>query len=505
MYLLGFDIGSSSVKVSLMEKDSGKTIASSFSPTEEMNIITEQIGWAEQNPEMWVKNAIIALQNIKDKSSADFSQISAIGITYQMHGLVVVDNNGELLRPSIIWCDSRAAEIGDSAFKELGKDYSLGHLLNSPGNFTASKLKWVQENEPDLYAKIYKAMLPGDYLAYKLTGEIKTTQSGLSEGIMWDFKESKIATELLKLYKFNKNLIPEIVDTFSIQGLLTPEAAAMFGLPEGIPVSYRAGDQPNNAFSLNVLEPGEIAATAGTSAVVYGVTEQKKFDPKSRVNTFLHINNTNENQRLGVLLCLNGAGIVNAWLRKNVLNNNTSYEKMNEMAAKSPIGSNGLLFFPFGNGVERIFENKEVEAGIEGFNFNIHTKNDLLRAAQEGIVFSLVYGIEIMKETGIEAKVIKAGKANMFLSQIFRDTLAGTSDTKIELYNTDGAVGAARGAGVGAGFYKSFEEAFKTLQKLEETVINEHEQEKYLIAYTRWKKRLIEKISKRNSINNSKH
>lgn len=490
MYLLGIDIGSSSVKTSLLDVKTGTTVASAFSPETEMGIAAIKSGWAEQEPETWVENTISSLKKLKDNFDVDLMQVKAIGISYQMHGLVIVDKEGVVLRPSIIWCDSRAVEIGNNALSELGEEYCLNNLLNSPGNFTASKLKWVQEEEESLYNKIYKIMLPGDYLAYRLTGEIKTTQSGLSEGIFWDFENQKIADKLLDFYKIDKNLLPDVVETFSEQGFTTKQASEEFGLPIGIPISYRAGDQPNNAFSLNVLKPGEIAATAGTSAVVYGVTDQKKFDPKSRVNTFLHVNNSKNERRLGVLMCLNSAGILNAWLRKNVVSDGVDYEQMNEKASKSPIGSNGLLFFPFGNGAERILENKEIGGSLEGFNFNIHSQNDVLRAAQEGIVFALVYGIEIMKETGINAGIIKAGKANMFLSSIFRDTLAGTTNTVIELFDTDGAEGAARGAGIGAGLYKSSEEAFKDLKILDKIQIGKIQQKKYRDAYIRWKERL---------------
>ena len=494
MYLLGIDIGSSSIKASLLDIETGETAASAFSPSTEMDMIVPQPGRAEQNPETWVEHTIRALKQMKEKQGVDLSLIKAVGISYQMHGLVLVDKNGKLLRPSIIWCDSRAVETGDTAFRELGKEYCLGHLLNSPGNFTASKLKWVKDNEPSLFKKIHKAMLPGDYLAFRLTGEIKTTRSGLSEGIMWDFKENHIADRLLNFYGIDRGLLPDIADTFSVQGLVTVAAGTIFGIPEGIPVAYRAGDQPNNAFSLNVLEPGEIAATGGTSAVVYGVTEQIKYDPASRVNTFLHVNHTTEKQRLGVLLCLNGAGIVNSWLRKNIVAPNVSYDEMNRMASRSPVGSNGLLFYPYGNGVERIFENKDIGASVEGFNFNLHTTGDVLRSAQEGIVFSLVYGMEIMEKAGIEAKVIKAGKSNMFLSPVFRDTLAGTTNSVIELYNTDGSVGAARGAGMGAGIYRSFEEAFKNLKKPDTVEIPKAQQAPYREAYLKWKKELEKKI-----------
>lgn len=490
MYLLGFDIGSSSVKASIINIETGKSVGSAFSPESEMEMMAQESGWAEQDPEGWYKNAKEAIFKIKKKAAIDFSDIKAIGISYQMHGLVLVDRKGELLRPSIIWCDSRAVEIGQEALNELGSAYCLGHLLNSPGNFTASKLKWVKENEPEIYEQTYKAMLPGDYFAYRLTGDIRTTKSGLSEGILWDFEEAKLADNLLEYYGIEKDKIAEQTETFSIQGNVSPEAAADLGIPEGIPVSYRAGDQPNNAFSLNVLNPGEIAATAGTSGVVYGVTDQIKFDPKSRVNTFLHVNDAAEEKRLGVLLCVNSTGILNSWLRKNIMTSGESYEFMNELAEDVSVGSEGLLFFPFGNGAERVLENKNMGAKLEGLNLNIHTKAHMLRAAQEGIVFALIYGIEVMKETGIETKVIKAGEANMFLSPIFRDTLAGVTGATIELYDTDGSIGAARGAGVGAGFYKSFSEAFKTLEMKDTIIIPEKSRLKYQQAYQAWKEKL---------------
>ncbi len=495
MYLLGIDIGSSSVKVSLLEIETGNAVASAFSPKVEMEMIAVQPGWAEQHPEKWYENTKNALIEIKSKSKADLKQVKAIGITYQMHGLVLTDKEGKVLRPSIIWCDSRAVGIGQNAFESLGTEYCLGHLLNSPGNFTASKLKWVIDNEPDVFKKVNKMMLPGDYMAYRLTGETQTTASGLSEGIMWDFKEGKVASKLLEFYGIGTSQIADINDTFAIQGLVNKAAADDLGLPEGIPVSYRAGDQPNNAFSLNVLNPGEVAATAGTSGVVYGVTDQIKYDPYSRVNTFLHVNNTKQSPRLGVLLCVNSTGILNSWLRKNIMGENVSYEAMNELAASVPVGSQGVKFFPFGNGAERVLRNQELGATASGINFNIHHKGHLLRAAQEGIVFALAYGMEVMQETGIETKVIRAGHANMFLSPIFRETLAGVSGATIELYDTDGSLGAARGAGVGAGIYKTFAEAFASLKTIKK-VTPVADQKPYRAAYESWKSDLKNMLSK---------
>ena len=488
MYLLGYDIGSSSVKASLVDAQSGKCVASAFYPKSEAAIIAVKPGWAEQEPSSWWENLKLATADILASSAVCPKDIKAIGISYQMHGLVCVDKDKNPLRPSIIWCDSRAVPYGQKAFDALGHEQCLSHLLNSPGNFTASKLAWVKENEPELYSKIYKIMLPGDFIAMKLTGEICTTISGLSEGMMWDFSEGRTAKMLLDYYGIDESLIPEIRPTFAEQGRVSAAAAAELGLAEGIPVTYRAGDQPNNALSLNVFNPGEIASTAGTSGVVYGVLGEVNYDPKSRVNTFAHVNHTPEQTRLGVLLCINGTGILNSWMKRNVAPEGISYAEMNDLAATAPIGSAGVSILPFGNGAELMLENREVGSSIHGVNFNVHSKAHLLRAAQEGIVFSFKYGIEVMEQMGMNVNKIHAGHANMFLSPIFRETLAGVTGAVIDLYDTDGSVGAAKGAGIGAGIYKDNNEAFATLEKL--AVIEPARQDEYAQAYELWKSRM---------------
>ncbi|HWS00558.1 MAG TPA: FGGY family carbohydrate kinase [Prolixibacteraceae bacterium] len=494
MYLLGIDVGSSSVKASVVDGATGKCVASAFYPKQEMKITALQPGWAEQAPELWWENLKLAIKEVLSTSKVEPKTIDSIGISYQMHGLVVVDKNRKVLRPSIIWCDSRAAVYGNKAFADLGEEACLAGLLNSPGNFTASKLKWVRENEPELYSRIDKIMLPGDYIAMKLSGDVKTTASGLSEGILWNFRENKVASSVLDYYGFDHSFIPEIVPTFSVQSVVNAEAAAELGLAEGTKISYRAGDQPNNALSLNVLNPGEIATTAGTSGVVYGVSGEVKYDPLSRVNTFAHVNHTNSDTRLGVLLCINGTGILNSWLNKYIGNKVFSYDEMNSKAASVAIGSEGLSILPFGNGSERVLQNKNIGAQISGLGFNTHTDAHLFRAAQEGIVFSFKYGMEIMEEIGIRARVIRAGKANMFLSPVFRETLAGVSGATIELYDTDGSIGAARGAGIGSGFYSSAAEAFASLQKLETVNPDSTKQGAYADAYQNWKAQLNKQI-----------
>lgn len=486
MLLLGIDAGSSSIKTSILEGETGECLATAFMPEKEMTIIALKPGWAEQDPAVWWENLKLALAKCLSGVGRRAKDIGAIGISYQMHGLVAVDKELKPLRHSIIWCDSRAVEYGNMAAEALGKEFCLSRLLNSPGNFTASKLAWVKENETELYAKIYKIMLPGDYLALKLTGEIKTTFTGLSEGIFWDFSKNSVSEELMDYFGFTRELLPDALPSFSVQGHLRGDVARELGLPEGIPVSYRAGDQPNNALSLNVLSPGEVAATAGTSGVIYGVTGKQKYDPFSRVNTFLHVNHSPERPRLGVLLCINGTGILNSWIRNNT-GENLSYNEMNKMAATVKPGADGLVILPFGNGSERMLLNRNIGARIDGLSFNVHSKAHLFRAAQEGIAFSFRYGLDIMKETGIETGIMRAGAANMFLSPLFREALSCITGSVINLYNTDGSLGAARGAGIGCGFYSSEKEAFAGLKPEGTTEPDLKLSELYNEAYEKWR------------------
>ena len=490
MYFIGYDIGSSSVKASLLVANSKEVIASDFFPKEEMEIKAKEIGWAEQDPETWWDNLKLAHQSVIAQSGIDAKEIAAIGITWQMHGLVLVDKNMRVLRDAIIWCDSRAATYGRKAFEGLGEEKCLNQLLNSPGNFTVAKLAWVKENEPEVYKKIYKMMLPGDYIAMRLSGEIGITTEGLSEGILWNFKENKKAKMLLDYFDISEDLIPEIKPIFGEQGLVSKQVASELGFALETPITYRAGDQPNNAFSLQVMAPGEVAANAGTSGVVYGIADKMTFDSLSRVNSFAHVNYTESTPYIGVLLCINGTGILNSWLKRNLAQNNLSYNQMNEMAASSQVGAKGISIIPFGNGAERVLQDENVGCSIHGLNFNIHTQADIFRAAQEGIVFAYAYGLEVMREMELEINCIKAGYTNMFLSPIFAQTLADVSGAIIELYNTEGAAGAARGAGVGLGRYESYKDAFNELQKVKTYHPNPENENKIKAAYSCWKNRM---------------
>ena len=493
MYLLGLDIGSSSVKVALVSTATTEMVAMAQSPNTEMEIASPHEGWAEQHPDLWWTHLVAACQDLAALHPEKMKAVQAIGISYQMHGLVLLDENDEILRPAIIWCDSRAVEIGEAAFAEIGQSTCLHHLLNSPGNFTASKLRWVQENEPETYAKVAVAMLPGDFIAFKLTGIVATTASGLSEGILWDYLEQAPAQLVMNQYEIDSGLLPQVLPTFGEQGKVTPQVAQALGLPSGIPVSYRAGDQPNNALSLHVLNPGEVAATGGTSGVVYGVVEEPLFDPESRVNGFLHVNHLPEKPRIGVLLCINGAGIQFSWLRRMTSHQPLSYTDMSLAAEEIPVGSSGISMLPFGNGAERMLGNKALGAHIHNLDFNRHHIGHLYRAALEGIAFSFVYGLEIMKGMGMETTRLKVDSHNLFQSQVFSQTIANLSRCQIDMLDTNGAIGAARGAGFGAGIYQTLDEAVGR-QRILKQYHPQDETQPFEVAYQRWKQLLQESI-----------
>lgn len=484
MLLLGIDVGTSSIKVSVVDAQTHQCLASAQYPETESAIITPQPGWAEQSPEMWWEHVQQAILKAHATRKYDPAAIGAIGIAYQMHGLVTIDAQQQSLRNSIIWCDSRAVSIGDKAFDAIGKKASLSHLLNSPGNFTASKLAWVKKNEPAVYKKIDKIMLPGDFIALKLTGEVTTSVSALSEGIFWDFKKERVSTAVMDYFRFNKSLIPDIQPVFAEHGKLKGSVAASLSLQPGIPVTYKAGDQPNNALSLNVLEPGEVAATAGTSGVIYGVSDKLTYDPQSRVNTFAHVNYTAAKKRLGVLLCINGTGILNRWV-KNIFSPGFSYLHMNSEAQKVPVGSDGLRILPFGNGAERMLGNKMIGVHFQNIDLNLHSQAHLFRAVQEGIACAFRYGLDIMRENGMNPKVIRAGKANLFLSDLFVEAFVNTTNVPVELYNCDGSIGAAIGAGIGAGVFKNAKEAFKQMKPL--AIITPTKKKEYDKVYKEWR------------------
>lgn len=487
MLLLGIDLGTSSVKVSVVDSQTQQVIASAQYPEVEMGIESPQTGWAEQSPNNWWENVQAAILQCHDTHSYNPLDITSIGIAYQMHGLVLVDKNQQVLYNSIIWCDSRAVQIGEDAFHTIGREKCLSRLLNSPGNFTASKLAWIKENEPAVYDKIDKILLPGDFIAMKFTGETTTTISALSEGIFWDFKTNTISSDIVTYFGFNKEVFPTIQPLFSPHGTITNAIAEKLSLQKNVIISYKAGDQPNNALSLNVLEPGEVATTAGTSGVVYGVSDQLKFDVQSRVNSFAHVNYTEDLTRIGILLCINGAGIFNRWT-KDLLGNSQTYNELNAAAAKVAPGADGLFALPFGNGAERMLENKMVNSHFVNINFNQHTPAHIMRAVQEGIAFAMRYGLDIMRQNGLQPKVVRASKANLFLSPVFAEAFASVNNLSIEYYDGDGSLGAALGAGIGAGIFPNTSSAF--INRKSTDIVEPKLVSKYNDLYPQWKEQL---------------
>ena len=490
MYFIGYDLGSSSLKTALVDSETGETLTVIKTPAEELGIDAPYPGWAEQDPELWWKCICEGTREILSKTKVAAEAISGIGIAYQMHGLVTLDRTGQCVRPAIIWCDSRAVSIGAQTLEELGEPQCQEHLLNEPGNFTASKLRWVQQEEPEAFKKTETFLLPGDYIAYRLSGQSQTTASGLSEGILWDFQKGQPAYWLLGHWGMPDSLVPEIVPTFGYQSKVSKSGARDTGLSEGTPILYRAGDQPNNAFTLNVLEPGIVAATGGTSGVLYGITASPEVAELRRFNHFLHVNHTPEQLRIGQLLCINGAGSLYRWLKDQL--DVSGYDEMNILAEAVPVGSDGLLCFPFGNGAERMLDNKSIGASFSGLEFNRHHKGHLCRAALEGIAFAFRYGMELMEGSGLPFKTIRAGNDNLFQSDIFTTTLAALGQTTIELFEVTGAVGAARACMVEQLGLKEYIERTAGRDYLA-TVLPVKEVGDYRIAYLRWKDELQKK------------
>lgn len=493
MLLCGVDVGTSSIKVSVVDAANQQLIYSTSFPEIENEISAPELGFAEQDPEHWwicVKQAILKANSSNTYNAKD---IVSIGISYQMHGLVVIDKAHQVLRPSIIWCDSRAIEIGSKAYEGIGKTYCENNLLNSPGNFTASKLAWVKNHQPEIYDKIHLAMLPGDFIAGRLTNEFTTTNSALSEGIFWDFKIDQVSKPLMDYFGFDSKMIPPVYPVFSNHGTISEYVAKELGLNNQVQVSYKAGDQPNNAFSLGVLEPGEIATTAGTSGVVYGVSDSLTYDQMNRVNSFAHVTHTKDSTRIGVLMCINGTGILNRWVRQNIASD-LSYNQMNELASQSPIGSRGLVCLPFGNGAERIFQNRNIGASFQNLDFNQHAKTDIIRSAQEGIAFSMAYGIEMLSATGINAHKLKAGYANMYLSDVFTTSLVNAANVAVDLLESDGSFGAALGSGLGIGYYHSAKETISNIKRISTYEPKVELISKTLDAYSYWKESIMQRI-----------
>lgn len=494
MKFIGYDVGSSSIKASIVD-NKGRLIAHAKYPENEMSIDSPKTGWAEQNPEEWWLNLRILTQKIIAENHIDKHEIKGIGISYQMHGLVLVDNNREVLRPSIIWCDSRAVEIGDTAFKEIGEEICMKELLNSPGNFTASKLKWVQENEPEVYEKIWKFMLPGDFIAFKLSGEATTSITGLSESVIWDFERNEVSGTMLTHLGIDRSLVSDLVENFEVQCTVSQQGSEESGLPVGIPVFYRAGDQPNNALSLNVMNPGEIAATGGTSGVVYGVTDTIQSKEPVRINNFAHINHTKETPRIGKMLCLNGAGIQYSWLRHQVDQKRHSYHDLNAIASEIPIGSDGIIVLPFGNGAERVLNNKDIGASVFNLNFNRHKSEHLFRAGLEGIAYSFVYGTDILLSDGLQKGIIKAGGDNLFRSSLFTQSISSLLNTEIRIIDSTGSTGAARAAAMGAGAFDTFNDILTDKDILKTYYPDHTYYDQYKESYERWKLKLVQTLN----------
>lgn len=436
MAFLGIDVGTSSVKVSIVGED-GVILASATAPaSSERAINSPNPNWAEQNPEDWWEDAQQAILNLPLEARL---QVEAIGIAYQMHGLVLVDSQFQPVRPSIIWCDGRNIQESQILAESLGLDALENRLLNKPGTLTLAKLAWVAEHEPETLAKAHTFGLPGDFIAYKLTGEWSTTKSGYSEMVGWDFGASIPFEEGFRKAGW-KLPLPEARPNLEEGAPIQKVIAEKLGLPPSARVTYRAGDQPNNAFGLGVLQQGETAISAGTSGVLYGIGDSSPGLHEG-INRFLHVNS-----QIGVLMCLNGVGSALAFARRTWFQNQ-SYEALSELASQAN-PENCPYFFPFGNGAERILSERAF-SGFTELDFNRHNLPELARSVFEGIAFAYRLGSEKMEKAGCLSKVVNGTESGLLKSSFFAQLLANELQVELILSEGDGSTAAARGAALG--------------------------------------------------------
>jgi xylulokinase len=478
-FLLGIDLGTSATKTVLFDREL-KIIASASS---EYPLSQPQNGWAEQNPEDWWNAAVETIGAVLNKSGAGSDNITAIGISGQMHGLVMLDENGNVLRPSIIWCDQRTGEECVDITCRVGAERLVGITANPAlTGFTASKIMWVKKHQPDIYSKCRHILLPKDYLRYKLTGDFATDVSDASGMQLLDVPGRCWSEEVLGKLDIDPALLARVYESPEVTGTVSGEAARITGLSVKTAVVGGAGDNAAAAVGMGVVENGKAFTTIGTSGVVFAHTDDITIDPLGRAHTFCcavpgawHV--------MGVT---QAAGFSLKWAR-GLLCGDLSYDDMTAMAAQSPIGARRLLYLPYLMG-ERT---PHLDSGCRGVFFGLsgmHTKADILRSVLEGVSYSLRDCVEVLRGMGVETSGMLAcggGGTSEFWRQMLADLFGYPVRTAV---SSEGpALGAAILAGTGAGVYKSVTYACRELLRYKEPQApidaNSSEYEKFYRIY----------------------
>lgn len=467
-YLLGIDIGTSGTKTVLFD-EAGNTIASALG---EYPLYQPNVGWAEQDPEDWWKATFSTIKAVLGKSGVNPSDVKGVGLSGQMHGAVLLDKDNQVLRKAIIWCDQRSSAECDQITSIIGKE-RLIEITANPAltGFTASKVMWVKNNEPEIFEKVKKILLPKDYIRFKLTGEFATEVSDASGMQFMDIPKRKWSSEVLDKLGIDKGLLGDVYESQEVSGKVHKAAAELTGLKEGTPVVGGAGDQAAGAVGNGIVRPGVISSTIGTSGVVFAFSENVSIDPKGRVHTFCHaVPNT-----WHIMGVTQGAGLSLKWFRDNFcieekrtaeLMGIDPYVLMDQEADRVEAGCSGLIYLPYMMG-ERT---PHLDPNAKGVFFGLsakHEKQDMLRAVMEGVVYSLKDCLEIIKEMGVDVSEVRASGGGG-KSKLWRQMQSDVFGTEITTINSSegGALGVALLAGVGTGVYSSVPEACDAIIKV---------------------------------------
>ncbi|URZ18007.1 xylulokinase [Clostridium felsineum] len=457
MNFLGIDLGTSSVKLVVMNEEGEITT----SVSEEYGISYPKPGFAEQNPDDWWKGTKIGINKLINEKGINLLDIAGISFSGQMHGLVALDENGKVLIPAILWCDQRTGKQCDYLNKEFGQDKLSKYTGNMAlTGFTLPKVLWVKENKPEIYKKIAHIMLPKDYISYKLTGKFASDVSDASGTLMFDVENRKWSEDIMKLLNIKEEVLPKVYESYEVIGNVSEEASRETGLSIKTKVIAGAGDQAAGAVGTGTVNSGVLSVALGTSGVVFASSEKFYVDKDNRLHSFCHANG--KWHQMGVILA---AASSLKWWVDNINEDGTqdSFEKLLLEAEKSPAGSRGVFFLPYLMGERTPYNDPYAKGSFIGLNMT-HKKGDMTRAILEGVAFALRDSLEILKSLKVDMKEIRISGGGS-KSALWRQIIADVFNLRVSIINSkEGpAYGAGILAAVGVGLFKSVDEACKTL------------------------------------------
>lgn len=497
-YLIGIDIGTSGTKTVLFDTRMKVVCDATYS----YPLYQVKNGWAEQNPQDWADASIKGLKSVLEQSKINNNDIAGIGLSGQMHGLVMLDKDKKVLRKSIIWCDQRTSKEAKEITDKVGKEKLISITANpSMTGFTLAKLLWVKNNEPQVYNKCKHILLPKDYVRYILTDSLATEVSDAGGMQLMDIKNRCWSDEILKTFDISDQMLPKLYESHEISGYINYNTAAITGLKEGTAVVGGAGDQAASAIGNGVVREGTVSQTLGSSGVIFACTDKPLIDPMGRVHTLCHaIPNM-----WHIMSVTQGCGLSLKWFKDNFCGeeveiaektNGDVYDVLFEKANKLPVGSENLIFLPYLMG-ERSPHMDENARGVFFGLSNIHTKSHLFRSVAEGVTFSQRECFEIIASLGITPSEIRVGGGGS-KSKVWLQMLADNMNVKVETLNTKetGAMGVAILAGVGTGIYKSVKDACDKYVEIKSLILPQEAMKKkynkYFKTYCRLYKNLKE-------------